>query len=388
MAGMRSSRQAVWVGVALLLLPAAACGLFSNGERKGAIRVSGNIEITDAELGFKLAGRVLERPVDEGDLVKAGQLIARLESADIEREVAGRKADVALAAAALAELEAGSRPEEIAQAEAAAAQARSAFRDLSAGSRPQEVESARAVVKSAEADAEKAALDLGRMKELYEKSNVVARNDFDVARTADEMARARLKDAREKLAIAEEGYRKDQVEQARQALQQAEANYTLVKKGPRSEQIEQGRARLQQAREALALAETKLSYAVLSCPLTGMVLSKNAEPGEFVSAGTPVVTVGDLAHPWVRAYVEESDLGRVKLGQAVRVTCDSYPGKTYAGKVVFVSSEAEFTPKSVQTKKERVKLVYRIKVDIDNPALELKPGMPVDAEITTDSPSK
>ncbi|MBP7864802.1 MAG: efflux RND transporter periplasmic adaptor subunit [Acidobacteria bacterium] len=388
MAVKPSKRHVIGAWAALLLLPAAGCGLFSDGGRTGAIRVSGNIEITDAELGFKLAGRVLERPVDEGELVKAGQLIARLESADIEREVAAKKADVALAAAALAELEAGSRPEEIAQAAAAAAQARSAVADLSAGPRPQEIESARAVVKSAEADAEKAALDFSRMKDLYEKSNVVSRNDFDVARTADEMARARLKDAREKLAIAEEGYRKDQVEQARQALQQAEANYTLVKKGPRVEEIEQGRARLQQAKEALALSETKLSYAILSSPMAGLVLSKNVEPGEFVSAGTPVVTVGDLAHPWVRAYVEETDLGRVKLGQSVRVTCDSYPGKVYAGKVVFISGEAEFTPKSVQTKKERVKLVYRIKVDIDNPALELKPGMPVDAEITTDEPKK
>ena len=111
------------------------------------------------------------------------------------------------------------------------------------------------------------------------------------------------------------------------------------------------------------------------------MLSKNAEPGEFVSPGTPVVTVAELDAPWVRAYVSEPDLGRVKLGQSARVRCDSFPGKVYEGHVSFVASEAEFTPKNVETRQERVKLVYRIKVDIANRERELKPGMPADVEI-------
>jgi len=154
-----------------------------------------------------------------------------------------------------------------------------------------------------------------------------------------------------------------------------------VKKGPRAETIAQARARLQQTREAQALAQTRLEYAGIVSPLTGVVLSKNTEPGEFVAAGTPIVTVGDLEHCWLRGYVEETDLVRVRLGQRVRVTTDGQAGKAYEGKVSFISSEAEFTPKSVQTQKERVKLVYRIKVVIPNPALELKPGMPADGDI-------
>lgn len=131
----------------------------------------------------------------------------------------------------------------------------------------------------------------------------------------------------------------------------------------------------------MELARTRLSYATVASPLSGTVLSKNVEPGDYVAAGTPVVTVGTLADVWLRAYIEETDLGRVKLGQAVDVTADTFPGKKYAGRVSFISPQAEFTPKSVQTRKERVKLVYRIKVDIPNPEMELKPGMPADGTI-------
>jgi HlyD family secretion protein len=138
------------------------------------------------------------------------------------------------------------------------------------------------------------------------------------------------------------------------------------------------------------VAESHLSYATLSSPVAGVVLSKNIEPGEFVAAGTPIVTVGNLQDMWLRAYIPGPDLGLVKLGQPVAVRTDSYPGKTYQGHVSFISSEAEFTPKTVQTNRERVKLVYRIKITIDNPNQELKPGMPADAEIsigsTGDSP--
>ena len=115
--------------------------------------------------------------------------------------------------------------------------------------------------------------------------------------------------------------------------------------------------------------------------MTGVVLSKNIEPGEYVSPGTPVITVGDLSQVWVRAYINETELGKVKVGQKVRVTVDTFPGKYYDGRISFISSQSEFTPKNIQTQKERVKLVYRIKVDIPNPQMELKPGMPADGEI-------
>jgi HlyD family secretion protein len=133
----------------------------------------------------------------------------------------------------------------------------------------------------------------------------------------------------------------------------------------------------------LVQAKTRLGYTILASPVSGLVISKNIEPGEQVAAGTPVITVGELDTVWVRAYINETDLGRVKVGQKARVTTDTWPGKVYDGIVTFISSEAEFTPKIVQTQKERVKLVYRVKITIPNPNMELKPGMPADAEILT-----
>ncbi len=131
----------------------------------------------------------------------------------------------------------------------------------------------------------------------------------------------------------------------------------------------------------MAQANTRLGYTTLLSPVAGLVMAKNIEPGEQVAAGTPVVTVGELDSVWVRAYINETDLGRVKVGQKARVTTDTWPGKVYDGIVTFISTEAEFTPKNVQTEKERVKLVYRVKITIPNPNMELKPGMPADADI-------
>ena len=164
------------------------------------------------------------------------------------------------------------------------------------------------------------------------------------------------------------------------ADQAAEA-LKLAEEGPRKDAVAAARARVESARASLALAETQLENTRLAAPFAGTVLSHNIEPGEFVAAGTPVVTVADLAHVWVRAYVSQTDLGRLRHGQPAEVRTDTFPGKTYQGTVGFISSEAEFTPKTVQTEKERVKLVFRIKVDLANPQDELKPGMPADVTL-------
>lgn len=328
-ASARTWMRVILIVGALLLAVVAALYLWSQpAPDSGALRVSGNIEMTDAEVSFKIPGRVAERLVSEGETVRAGQLVARLDTSELAQEVALRKAEVRAAEAALAELETGSRPEEIAQAEA--------------------------VVRRTQADVARARADFRRLKTLFEQDNVSVQ-DYDAARTVVDVTEAKLREAQEQLRI--------------------------VQKGPRIEKIERSRAQLQQAKEALALTETRLSYATLGSPLTGVVLSHNIEPGEYVAAGTPVVTVGDLEHVWLRAYVDETDLGRVKVGQAARVTTDSYPDKVYQGRVSFIASQSEFTPKSVQTEKERVKLVYRIKVTIANPEMELKAGMPADARI-------
>jgi len=141
------------------------------------------------------------------------------------------------------------------------------------------------------------------------------------------------------------------------------------------------RANVQQADQNLRMSRIRLAYTVLRAPFTGVVLERQAELGEVVLPGTPIVTLADLDHLWVRVYVPETDLGKVHWGQSVDVGTDTFPDKIYHGRISYISSEAEFTPKSVQTEKERVTLVYRVKVDMENPNRELKPGMPVDAMI-------
>jgi HlyD family secretion protein len=294
----------------------------------GRIHVSGNIEVTSVEVSFKIPGRVTERLVDEGEPVHKGETVARLDPADYLHEAASRRAEAQAARALLTELETGYRKEEITQAEA--------------------------VLKRIEAEAERLRIDFGRQQQLFKKEVISAR-DFDASRAAYESSRASVQEARERL--------------------------KLLRSGPRKEDIDQARARLRSAEAIQALAETRLGYATLVSPVSGMVLSKNIEPGEEVAVGTPVITIGMLDEVWLRAYISETDLGRVKLGQKATVTTDTFPGKKYPGTITFISPEAEFTPKSVQTEKERVKLVYRIKITIPNRDRELKPGMPADAEI-------
>jgi len=311
--------------VALLLSLAVAC---ARSGPPGAVSLSGNVEADEVVLAFEVPGRLVERTAQEGDTLKRGDLVARLDTADLEREVTRSEATAAAARAQLDELEHGSRPEEVRQGEASLA--------------------------SAKADRDRASADFDRISALN-REGVVSTRDYDTALSARDMADARLAQAKEALA--------------------------LLRRGPRTEKVDAARAQLAQAEAALALARSRLEKARLLSPLDGVVLSKHAEPGEVLSAGSPVVSAADLSRVWVRAYVEETDLGRVKVGQKAQVTTDTSPGRLYEGRVSFIASEAEFTPKSVQTKRERVKLVYRVKIDLANPDRTLKPGMPADVAI-------
>ncbi len=170
-----------------------------------------------------------------------------------------------------------------------------------------------------------------------------------------------------------------QVERARAALAMAEANTLEMKR--RQQELSTRRAEEARSKASLELIGSQLSDTIVASPVDGVVLVKAADPGEVLAPGTSVVTIGDIDHPWLRGYVNETDLAKVKLGSQARVTTDSYPGKVYNGRVIFIASEAEFTPKQIQTQQERVKLVYRVKIEVDNPKHELKSNMPADAEI-------
>ncbi|HEY9069553.1 MAG TPA: efflux RND transporter periplasmic adaptor subunit, partial [Candidatus Ozemobacteraceae bacterium] len=222
---------------------------------------------------------------------------------------------------------------------------------------------------------EQAEKDLARAETLHEKE-VVTDQDLDRARTASRTAREREAEAEARLKLVREGPRTEQIEQARQAEAEAAQRLALLRQGPRHDAVLQAQARLRVASHAAALARIRLDNATLVSPLSGTVLAHHAEPGEYLSAGTPVVTVAPLDKLWLRAYLPESDLGRIVLGQTASVTIDTWPDRVHQGTLTFIAPQTEFTPKTIQTEKERITLVYRIKIRIDNPHGELKPGMP------------
>jgi HlyD family secretion protein len=345
------------------------------------IRLSGNIEVIDAQISFKIAGRVEQRPVDEGMFLEKGALVALLDTSDLRLQVDQRRAEWQAAKATLEALEAGSRPQEIAAAKAAMEKAAATLDELRNGTRPQDIAVAEAALSSAKADETRAGDNFRRISELPPAAT--SADEVDRAKSAYVMAREKMRQGSEQLNLAKEGPRREQIEQAKAALAQTQQQYDMIKVGPRKEDIDAGRARAAQAEATYRLAEVTLGYATLRAPMSGVVLSKNIEPGEYVMPGTPIVTMGDLKNVWLRAYVNETDLGRVKLGQSARLTTDTYPGRLYQGRVSFISDQAEFTPKTVQTQQQRVKLGYRIKIDLDNTKKKLKPGMPADAVIDT-----
>jgi HlyD family secretion protein len=292
------------------------------------LRISGNIEAHESVVGFKVQGRIVELPVQEGIYVKQGDLLARLDNDDYRQQVRMDEATV------------GTREAELELAVA--------------GSRVQEIQAAKQTLIDAQADLELKRVEFRRRQALLAEQGV-SREDLDNA--ASNLKRARA------------------------TYERIKQTYDQIVEGTRKEEIAVRRANLALAREALQMSRVKLAYTVLSAPVSGVVLVRQTELGEVVSPGAPVVTIADVDHLWVRGYLNETDLGRVRWGQSATVRTDTYPEKAYQGRVSFISSQAEFTPKSVETHKERVTLVYRIKVDLDNPNHELKPGMPADAVI-------
>jgi len=295
---------------------------------QNVLKLSGNIEAHESLVSFKVSGRIVALPVDEGKTVKTGDLLARIDNDDYRQQVALNQATTSV------------RDQQLALG--------------LAGSRRQDIEAAEQTVNDARADLEQKKKDYVRYQALYEKDEIPGQ-------TLDQAA--------------------TNVTRAHAAYDRAQQIYNELVEGTRKEELAVERADVRQADQSLRLSQIELAYTVLRAPFSGVVLVRQAELGEVVSPGTPIVTLADLDHIWLRIYVPETDLGKVHWGQDVEVRTDTYPDKAYRGRISVISSEAEFTPKSVQTEKERVTLVYRVKVDIVNPNYELKPGMPADAYI-------
>lgn len=353
------------------------------------IVVSGNIELEQVNIAFKTAGRVIERTVDEGDKVTKGQVIARLDKDQLLQQRAREEAALLEAQAAYSAAQTGLEMQT--QTSAADMEARQAdlttsqshLAELKSGARPQEIAEAAATVAASQSDYDRAKKDWDRAQTLH-KDDDISTSQYDQARSRFESTAANLQQARQREALVKEGSRKEDVEIASAQVLKAHAGVKGSQAGAldikrRQQDVAAKLADISRERAQIALIDSQLNDTTAVSPISGVVLVKSVDAGEVIAPGTTVVTVGDISHPWLRAYIKETDLDRVKMGTPVRVKTDS--GKVYTGKVAFMSSEAEFTPKQIQTTEERVKLVYRIKIDVENPNGELKSNMPADAEI-------
>jgi HlyD family secretion protein len=319
----------VWLIVVLILGAGAWTGyslFFKDVVATDNLLVSGNIEAHESVVSFKaVQSRVVELPFDEGQWVAAGTLLARLDDSDYRQQVAINEAALQVQEQQLA-------------------------------SATQKLEAARATVTNDNADLSQKNIDYVRSEKLW-SDKIISGDQRDHTDTALKQSSA-----------------------ARQRDQAMERSA--------QQDIEVAKANIRSAKENLELAKIMLGYTTLRAPFSGVILTRQTELGEVMQPGTPVVTLADLDHVWLRAYVAETDLGRIRWGQAATIHTDTYPDKAYAGQISFIASEAEFTPKSVETHKERVTLVYRIKIDVENPRHELKPGMPADATIYLGPPAQ
>jgi HlyD family secretion protein len=384
---MPSRAQKVAAAAALVITAGLAVTWAARrlGDEPQVIAVTGTIEATQVDISPRITARIVERTVREGQPVERGQLLVRLDDAQLTAELRRAQATQRAAEAQLRDLKAGARLPEIQEAEATAARADAQLADLLAGSRAQEIEQARAALENATATRVWTARDYDRTRELFGR-DLVAAQEVDRMRQAAEVAAANEKAAREKLALVSAGARPQEIEAARQAVRAARERLQLLRAGPRPEAVAAAEANVLEAREAGALARARLDETRLLSPMNGLVLRKNMEVGETAGPATSILTLMDPADVWLRAYVPQTEIGRLKIGQPASISVDAFPGRRFEGAISEIASEAEFTPKNVQTKKERVNLVFRIKIAARNPAGLLKPGMPADADIQPAGP--
>lgn len=321
----------------VLALAASAC---SHGSDTGPARASGYVEATEVRVAPLVGGRLTEIAFAEGDRVASGAILARLDTADAELALKRAEAERDQALAALKLLQAGARPQDVRQARAQAA-------------------SAQADVQAAESELQAASADLRRFEGLLQ-SNAGSRKQRDDAQTRREVADSRVTAARDRARAAAEGVAR-------------------LEAGARAEEIAGARARVAAAEAQIAALQKNLADAVLRSPVAGIVTAKLADAGETIAPRTPVAAITDLDHAWANVYVDEPVVPRLALKQPVTLVTDA--GQRLQGSITFISPRAEFTPRNVQTADERSKLVYRIKVSVDNRDGILKPGMPVEAEL-------
>lgn len=337
----RFGRLPLAQGRLLALLLVASTAACAPEPPSDVLRASGHVEATEVRLAPQAGGRVLTLAVKEGDRVQPGQLVLTLDTRDVELAIERAKADRSQAEAQLRLVMASARPEDIRQAEA-------------------QIAAARGELAAAQAELAGAEQDLARFETLLQ-NNSGSRKQRDDAATRRDVAR-------------------DRVATAASRVRSAEETLARLRAGARTEEVDAARARVASTAVQIATFEKQLGDTKLIAPVGGFVTEKLVEAGEMIAPGAPAIVIVDLDHAWADVFVPEPAVPRLKVGQAATVFTDA-GGAGIAGTISYISPKAEFTPRNVQTAEERSKLVYRIRIAVDNKNGVLKQGMPVEAEL-------
>ncbi|MFH1911408.1 MAG: efflux RND transporter periplasmic adaptor subunit [Pseudomonadota bacterium] len=382
-------RIVIIVVLALLIGTGIFVYLGQQKARQGELYYSGTVEATQSHLAFQTGGRVLRVEVREGEAVVKDRLLAELDPAEFRSRLEQAKATLEKTlknreqAETLLMVYQKTLPAEEARAEAGLRALKSQLNEIKAGSRTQEIARAKQAMQGAVSVMEDAKKNAARYETLF-KRGTVSEKERDAVRLRYETALPEYERSRETYDLVREGSREEtiltaeaRVAEGEALLNQARSNLVRIEAAKR--EVEAAGSIVAAARSALDQTAIQLDYTQLKAPREGIITSRSIEPGEVVTPGREVLTLSDLATVDLKLFIDETQIGKVKPGQEVEVRVDTFPDKTFAGRVTFISPEGEFTPKIIQTRKERVKLVYLVKVSIPNPQHELKSGMPADA---------
>ncbi len=372
---------------AVLLVVLALGGMIAYSKfRPVPDRVSGFIEADEIRVGSRVGGRVAKVTVEEGQRVDAGQVLVELEPFDLVQRADEAKATLAAREAQYQQMKAGLREEEVGQAKSRYDQLKATLDQLIAGPRQEELEAAQAELQVARAQLRLATTNAERMRRLVE-TNAAAREDLDRAVEGFDVATGTVALEQARLKLLEKGTREEEIRAAQARAEEARLAAQLAGKGFRQEEIDQAEAARDEARAALDAINQQLAELVIRSPVAGVIEAMELHKGDLTSPSGPVLSIMDVSHLWVRAYVPENRLN-IQVGQGVAVAVDSFPEKRFGAKITFISRQAEFTPSNIQTPEERSKQVFRIKVELTDGLDVLRPGMSADVWLTPEAAGK
>jgi HlyD family secretion protein len=357
--------------LAIFILLAAIAGallyfFWFRNKNDGSLQGSGTVEARVIRVGSKVGGRVDQVLVREGDAVQPGQVLLTFDDRELQASLQQSKAGFTKARS-------GSRPEDVAEARAAAAQANAEYQQRKNGYRLEDVAAAQADVDRANAEEVRTHNDFDRYDALAKK-DLVSRQQRDAAESSWKVAAAQQRNAQEKLTQLKRGYRAEEIDAAKARYEQTLANLQKLERGSRSEDVDLAKA-------AYAYDQARAREAQVVSPAAANVEVLDVRPGDLVAPNTPVATLLERDQIYIRIYIPETEIGRVKLGQPAEIRVDSFPGRVFNGVVEQINEQAEFLPRNVQTRSERVHQVIGVKIRVNDSTNSIRSGMAADVNL-------